>query len=602
MLPHDRLSHHFLGFFLGLRYKDSPLEHLELSNAESSAFAVLKNLLEVETVGASCLVVMFEDMHWADEGSIRFLKYLREVRLGGAVMVIAIARSEARCIEELKWDQLVLRPFDEETTERFLGEGIFKGKGVESQLAQTIHKKAQGNPLFLEELAKSLSEQGVIEKGEQEITITREIPETFLPTSIWQLLEARLDRLERPQRQVLEIGSVIGDEFSHRPIEELLGTSLKDELDRLIDAGFIDVTRPDKYTFKHTLIREATYRQLTKKERKGLHLKLVEYLQQDPEDLKDRDPLAYYTQLAHHSEAGEDIKKAYDCYEKAADLAKAGYINEEAIRCYSKMIHLSERLGVKPAKVLEERADTMFLIGRLDDALKDYEELRDLIKEHNGIDSEPEWLIGIARVLLVKGDTQRALLHIQEAESKIHLTNNRFIQGKIYHQLGRVLVTTGRIQDALRYTQKARLIFMDINDRKTLSEILCAIGGIYFRLANYPEVFRFCEDALKIAKQIGDKRTEVHSLSVIGNLHLRRGDYHKALGVYQETLDRARGIGHPRMALGLFGLGNVYFEKGGLREALRYFEEALKIGRRMGIQSVVVVCLNNIGDIWCRIR
>jgi predicted ATPase len=81
------------------------------------------------------------------------------------------------------------------------------------------------------------------------------------------LLEARLDKLAKGDREVLEAGSIIGDKFNQKVVADLLGRDLTDGLSRLIDTGLIHASGPGEYTFKHTLIREATYRQLTRREK-----------------------------------------------------------------------------------------------------------------------------------------------------------------------------------------------------------------------------------------------------------------------------------------------------------------------------------------------
>jgi class 3 adenylate cyclase/tetratricopeptide (TPR) repeat protein len=268
-------------------------------NAEETPWAFRRLLEAIARRGP--LVVVLEDLHWAAPPLLDLVEYLAGW-LDGPVLLVCVARSD---LVELRpaWlnprttaDSLILQPLDDEDAASLLD-----GLQASPESRARIAKAAEGNPLFLEQMAAMLAEQ-------------TDRPETALPPSIQALLAARLDQLDPVERQVIERAAVIGREFSRAAVSALsppqaetpvagtlMGLVRKELLVPETSAGHDDVFR-----FGHILIRDAAYDAVPKKIRAQLHEQLARWLEERDAPAPD-EIVGYHLEQAYfaRSELGQ---------------------------------------------------------------------------------------------------------------------------------------------------------------------------------------------------------------------------------------------------------------------------------------------------------
>jgi class 3 adenylate cyclase/tetratricopeptide (TPR) repeat protein len=298
----------------------SLLGEAELSvSAEEIAWGFRK-LLEQEAQ-AQPLVVVFDDLHWAEETLFDLVEHIADLSRDAPLLLLCMARPEL--LERRpswgggKWNAtaVLLEPLDAEETEQLLSE---LGE-VSPELHERIVQVAEGNPLFLEEMLALVRESG----GAQ----------VEVPPTIQALLAARLDQLDPAERSVLEHGAVEGRVF-HRGAVAALGDG--DGVDRrLVALVRKELVRPDRaqlagddaYRFRHLLIRDAAYEALPKVARADLHRRFADWLQEHWQSLVELDEiLGYHLEQAarYHEELGRSDVELAD--QAASRLASAGRI------------------------------------------------------------------------------------------------------------------------------------------------------------------------------------------------------------------------------------------------------------------------------------
>ncbi|HEX6952837.1 MAG TPA: adenylate/guanylate cyclase domain-containing protein, partial [Gaiellaceae bacterium] len=281
----------------------SLLGEAELSvSAEEIAWGFRK-LLEQEAQAQS-LVVVFDDLHWAEETLFDLVEHVADLSRDAPVLLLCMARPEL--LERRpswgggKWNAatVLLEPLDAAETEQLLSE---LGE-VSPELHERIVEVAEGNPLFLEEMLALVRDSG----GAR----------VEVPPTIQALLAARLDQLDPAERAVLEHGAVEGRTF-HRGAVAALGDADGDgEVDRrLVALVRKELVRPDRaqlagddaYRFRHLLIRDAAYEALPKAARADLHHRFADWLQEHGQSLVELDEiLGYHLEQAarYHEELG----------------------------------------------------------------------------------------------------------------------------------------------------------------------------------------------------------------------------------------------------------------------------------------------------------
>ncbi len=275
------------------------------------------------------VVVVVEDLHWADPSTLDLLRLLAEQGASASLLLLLTGRPEFRPAWSSRshHTHVILAPLAPAEAARFVG-GIVAQRGLSSDEVAAVVERSGGVPLFLEEVTRLLmaGEQGA----------GRSIPDTLAAS-----LAARLDRMGTA-REIAQVGAVLGREFAWPLLRATAGVgdqALAMGLERLIEAELLQVSGvpPEaRYRFKHALIQEAAYESLLKTRRQKIHLQAAEALARQP----DSAPSEVLAQ--HFSLAGATERAAVE-WERAGDRAVARSSYAEAVAAYGAAID-----GVRP--------------------------------------------------------------------------------------------------------------------------------------------------------------------------------------------------------------------------------------------------------------
>ncbi|GAG41309.1 unnamed protein product, partial [marine sediment metagenome] len=242
---------------------------------------------------------------------------------------------------------LWLRPLTDDASERLIG-NLLEGKGMPQAFSDKILSAAEGNPFYVEEVIRSLIDQGVIRYDERAVgwEMRRDIAQVALPDTLQGVLLARIDRLHEETKRVLQMASVIGRVFLHRVLAAIAQEARQLD-EHLLTLQRLQMVRerariPEwEYIFKHELTREAAYNGLLRKERRALHRQVAETLERMfPERIEEQLGL-----LAHHWERAGDSEKATEYLLRAGDQARSVYVHEEAIDYYERALAFLKQEG-----------------------------------------------------------------------------------------------------------------------------------------------------------------------------------------------------------------------------------------------------------------
>jgi class 3 adenylate cyclase/predicted ATPase len=258
------------------------------------------------------ILMVFEDTHWIDPTSRELLDLIVERVRTLPVLLIVTFRPEfqAPWIGQPQVTVLALNRLDQRDRTS-LAERI-AGKALPREVVDQIANRTDGVPLFVEELTKSVLESGFLREEADRYVLDRSLPPLAIPTSLHDSLMARLDRLS-PVRRVAQIGAAIGREFSYvllRAVSRIPEYELQSALSRLVasELVFQRGTPPDAvYTFKHTLVQDATHGSLLRATRQQLHAEIAEALETLSPERIESQPEVW---AQHYAEAGLAEKSA----------------------------------------------------------------------------------------------------------------------------------------------------------------------------------------------------------------------------------------------------------------------------------------------------
>jgi class 3 adenylate cyclase/predicted ATPase len=289
------------------------------------------------------LLVVVEDLHWIDPSTLDLLTQLIEHVPQTRQLVVLSFRPEFKppWPEGPGLERLDLNRLDREASARIVTE--IAGMPAPTELLDQLVEKADGVPLYLEELTKLVSEQGLIRRGNGRLDPARPRPALAIPATLADSLTARLDRLT-DAKGVAQLGAAIGRQFSYGLLAASYGLvatvslttasvdtrPLRRNLARLVDAGLLFVEhnpRGETYTFKHALIQDAAYGALLRTTRLQYHRHIAQAL-------TEHFPAAVETApelLAHHYTQASMMAEAVPCWLRAGQRALHASANPEAI-------------------------------------------------------------------------------------------------------------------------------------------------------------------------------------------------------------------------------------------------------------------------------
>lgn len=350
------------------------------------------------------LVLSFEDLHWADGGSLKLIETLMLVTEHFPVFLILLFRPDLdKPVWQLKltadmhfahrYIELKLSPLNVDASKQMIGH-LLATTNFPSELQETITEKAQGNPLYVEELIRSLIESELLVQHGTDWQLRDQPAELDVPETLEKVIQARLDRLPPAERATLQAASVIGRRFAYRVLAGMVtaNRNLRNQLLRLQQLGMIRERRrlPElEYIFKHVIVQQVTYSTLLRERRRQLHLRAAKTLEElFPEK---REELA--GSLAQHYAVAGENHKAIDLFLRAARRAKEVYAYQEALRFLQSAQKLGESVVMEPEKrieLLEGLADIIALLKEFGQAILLYRETLDLCQSLKDAD---KWII-----------------------------------------------------------------------------------------------------------------------------------------------------------------------------------------------------------------
>ena len=483
-------------------------------------------------------------------------------------------------------------------------------------LRRLILDRAQGNPLFVEEVARALSESGVIrlevgENGERAWIIPHDASDIEVPTTLIGLIMSRIDRLETTGRRLLQVAAVIGIAFRSSalahvyPYDDLNGT-LDRQLRGLVQLMLLLFSLPDEYSFKHTLTQEVAYESLPFARRRKLHVRVGEEVEQrHAGDLAE-----HYGVLARHFEAGQVFDKAFAYLVKAGDRARDEFANEAALDYYRRVLKIaaeqddpSPEVQSQVLDVVEAMGDVYLLVSRYAQAIEQFHQAiaHPLCSpRHHG-----DLLRKIAKAHEQQGQYDEALQYLAQGRwvlSRDEEDKRSAEMARIWDLAGWVHMRRGEMEMAVEDCERGLAILSGLaRDEAVLrdeADLYKTLGAVYaFGQGNYSRAAEIYQRSTDLYRQAGDLPGLARSYSNLAHTAWGLGDLSEAGDYLQRSLEISQQIGdNHTLALLHNNLGAVSYRAGNVEQALDEYHAALSLRQRIGDSHGVAQTCSNVGE------
>jgi adenylate cyclase len=605
------------------------------------------------------VLMVVEDLHWADAASVDLLRDSADYLADQPLMILVSHRPDTPPPLIARACQSVIRLARLSPEEiRALVTGLFS-RADEAALRQVQHvvaKRAGGNPLFIEEIVRSLVSTGVLVRQGDRWTCTRDCDAVNIPPTLHGLLLSRIDRLPIDARRLLQEAAVLGvafDETLLRAIATDRG-SAGTALDRLIASEMIQEIGESRggkrYRFMHALVHEVVYENLLLSRRSELHERagcaLERVVGHEPSQLSDLEA------LGHHWSFAADKHKGARYLMAAGDRARAVYANDDAIRHYKRALQtLSGQTCDSQVQAARERlADLLALTGERAEALEHYEAVRQALEtaadragaarlhrkigalqweagdreratacfasglEQLGEDGNPieraQLFQELGRLAFRSGDNTGAIAWAERALTEMagqeetpagpeRARETAATRVQAYNTLGVALAHTGRLNDAVNKIEQS----IGLAETHDLLQAACrgyANLGVLYSSLDPRQSIETCVRGLETAKKVGDLGFQSRLYANLAVAYCALTDRCEMEGIEAAqlavNLDRRLGL-LDHLAVPLIVLGQIHQCHGDQALAFAAYEEALGLAEQIGDPQLLFPCYDGLATL-----
>ena len=525
------------------------------------------------------LLMVFEDIHWSDPSQLDLMESLASRVRDAPVMYLALTRPDIVDVRPA-WGAGVpaatimeLRPLSTEDASQLAKQLLPIKEGVTSAVRRLV-ETAEGNPLFIEELAASLTERV-------------EGAAAALPTNVKSTIASRLDVLPPEARSVLLDAAVVGKVFWRGALAAMADgqdrTRLENALDLLESRDFIhreptsQIEGDHEYTFKHMLIREVAYTTLPRAARRDRHAAVARFITNAAgERVAEAASL-----LAHHwREAGED-DRARESLIMAAEHAAQGWAKGEAVKLYQQALELVRQDQADLRRAINLRQAEMLVdLGDLPPAISI---LDDLLPELDGSDRLFA-LLNRGQAAFWAMDAAATRTKAQEALELAERLNDREMIGPAYSMASFAASMQGDLEKAFELSDRASAAWVPGRRNQALAMHLDQRGLDHYWSGDYPESEKAARGAISIAEEIRSTEALLRSGGVVGLALIGQGRHEEAIAIFDDVITRGRETEFvPRWTARTLNMSSLPFrELYDLDEARRRNEHAAELGAQAG--------------------
>lgn len=608
----------YLQQLLSLAPADAPasrrIEFLDPSRLRQQIFLAVRAYLAA-AAEQQPLILILEDMHWADEASVDLLLFILEMLPNSPVMIITISRpflkgplkrvrdwANTHLGERSHSIQLQhLAPTESHTLlEQYLGL-----QSLSARMRNRIVDRSAGIPFFMEEIVRMLVDAGVMQQvqGSWQITGTADLASFGVPNTMQSLILARFDRLHARERKVLQTAAVIGRQFNRQVLLHVLAPMekkvLAQALGTLAKRDFISLPSEvsgDAYAFKHNIIVESIYASLEQPEQSLLHGQVGQAL----EAMYARQIDSQIDLLAQHYAMSDNKERALHYLLRAGQRAARSYLNHQAQDYYEEAIELLPGIAHEPAQAMHAYmglGDVLLLVGEYQPARQHFEHALDLIAPEPTLKFQGE-KCGLHRKIGAtyerQGDYEQALGFLNKAKKMMEDTARPVPveEAQVFNDTGWIYFRQGDFTQAERNLIHALSLAQQAGRLDVTASIYNRLGGVYWQKDDLDKATNFVQKSLALREEIGDTVAVARSYNNLGLLDWKRGKWESALQNFNRCLAMHANLGDVEGVIDVHGnLGLLQLDRGEVDDARAHLGESLRRAQQIGHTYITAMTL-----------
>ena len=580
---------------LGAHHPDLPAAPLLEPEQESARLAEAIITFVTSWGEITPLILLLEDLHWADEDTLRLLPAMANRLKGYAVLVIGTYRGEDARSSPITWKQLQILDRSGLLERRNLS-GLDAASSSEliqrclglPQSAPTfekrIYQETEGNPLFILETLRTLQDEGLLTQSQSGgwqtpwDDITADYAELPLPPVVEKLIARRLGQLSLSPRQVLNAATILGAEFNFsllRAASEMKPKKLLKASRDLVMRHLLVETQ-DGYRFSHDKIRQVARGELDEKQRIGLHRRVLQTIEHQLPDQIEA--------LAHHAARGELWKEAVEYHQRAALQAENTHAYAASLTHYDQalaFVDAAESSSSIRFDLLANREKILDILGKREEQIDVLEAMQALAKD----DTKKLYQISLCKAKHL-GQISQYAKSLSAARGALNLgkeLKDKKKQSAALNILGATLILQGQTEDSLSPLKEAVELATESGNRKDEAQYRRSLASALLGIRDYETAKEELAKVLELAEEHDDLLEQAEVFNLLGIIQMERGESSEAEKSYEQSLKYCHEIGYLYgEGRALLNLGNLYYFQGQISKTLELYDQSIDVFGRLG--------------------
>jgi class 3 adenylate cyclase/tetratricopeptide (TPR) repeat protein len=575
-----------------LSVKDSGLDSISMS-PEAKKDRIITALQRIILKGSEKrpLILAFEDLHWMDRSSEDAAKYLLDSIPGARVLMIFTYRPEFAP----SWggksfhSQVTLNRLSNRETLALVAH-LMGSDNIATDLQELILEKTEGVPFFIEELVRSLRDLEIIVRTNDEYHLSKDIDRLTIPSTIQDVIMARVDSLPEGPKESLQAGSVIEREFGYELIKSVTGfpeQELLHHLSVLKDTELLyerGIFPQSTYIFRHALTREVVYNSILEKRKKCLHEKIGRAIEElNADNINDH----YGVLLEHflaggiYGDAANYARLASKKAEKTASINDAILYAEKGIACLEKLTPNDE--------VWKKIIDARTVLGVYLTQLSNIHEAKQAIDPIIEVATQRGYNSRLSQIYTIVGhfaafveeDLPRALEHLNRAVEIADRQGNVISVVLANYWLAFASALHCQFKAAFSHIEKSLKINIEANNLWGASVMNSNWSLFQYWHGQIESSYRTGSEAVKLAELSGDMYSRMWAHAFYGISCYARGAFVEALDSLSKGVHFCETINFPILAMiAEFHRADTYYENQEYKSAENHFRKSIEFGDR----------------------
>ena len=549
----------------------------------------------------SCPVLLFlDDLQWIDESSSQLLHHLSRNISENEVIILGAYRPEELKIKQnesplqntlirMKEEKLVdiveIPKMDQDTVTKLVEEQIDQ-KDIPGEFIWSLYNQSEGNPFYIVEFINSLKDEGLL-NGESSLSdFRKEISDTKIPTSIKDIIERKIDELDKDEKKILMASSLIGSDFNFEVLERVMKIDvldLLDGIDKLIDYDLIEEkegTDEEIYTFTHLHTRSVLLENMGKSRKRVYHQKIGVVI----ENFYSNELEEHYYELSRHYFKGKKFKKSYKYSVEAAEKAVDSLDLHTAIKYFDKAIdslQKSRNIGNKDEKhieVLNRKAEVYYQLEKWSLLKHCYEKIIDIGNEIDDDNNKAEGLFNLGNLYIDLREFKEGISKTKESLEIYNELEDKHGIARCERNIGYIKQNNNKFDESIDHYKRSIKFSEEIGDDRILVSSYFELGSTYSLIGDHENSIKFLKKSIPILKSLEDYSDLSEVYNRMGDQYMKNGEWGKAKDSFDKSMEYSEKLDN-KIFIGWssFNAAELLTKTSNITEAKSYLAESKEV-------------------------